>query len=159
MVEPALLRPGNWLHDRPVGCYCVITEVRRDGLRAERFQVSMYKPTQFDLFGIGIIPSNLTLMGFTPGSGGWSERCVKRASGEDVIAEGGKIAMGAVDCVSPASAGGGMHLVVADNNDGTFGWWVNEVYVCSFRYVHDLQNAFEDATGEKLEINMFGAKM
>jgi hypothetical protein len=51
-----------------------------------------------------------------------------------------------------------IHLVIVARDNNLFHWWVNEIFTDSFTYIHELQNAFQDATGILLELNLVGSK-
>jgi hypothetical protein len=129
MLDSTQLRPGNWLYDSQHGCYCTVSEVNHRVLRVERYPDLLYEPNLFKLSGIVILRDNLSLARFEPGKGNFHERTV-----------------------------GDRHMVVAPSGAAAYRWIVNEEFVKEIRYMHELQNSFEDTTGQLLELNMYGAK-
>ncbi|WP_155990254.1 hypothetical protein [Terrimonas ferruginea] len=129
MLDTTQLRHGNWLYDAQHGCYCIVSEVNRGMLKVKRYPALLYEPDLLKLRGIVIIRDNLSLAKFEPGKGNFHERTVSDK-----------------------------HLVIAPLENETYGWWVNEEFVKEIHYMHELQNAFEENTGQLLELNMYGAK-
>lgn len=128
MLSLTTLRPGNWLLDNTFGCYCSIITVSERFL-VERFKHGSYEPILFKLEGIPIIRDNLTLAQFN-------------LTPENLyVLEYNSIIM-----------------LIEPQSTKTFSWYVDREFIKDIQYVHELQNAYEDATGQTLELNMFGAK-
>ena len=129
MLAISQLRPGNWLFDLQQGCYCSVVEVKQGVVIVNSFSNPRYQPLISQLGGIKIISDNLTLGGFAPGAGNFYECKVDDK-----------------------------YIVIVPGGTYDYKWLVDGKLLTEVYYIHEWQNAFEDCTGKKLDINLYGAK-
>ena len=111
-----------------VGGHYCVVRLNSQKLVVESLAQGNYEPVLFKLKGIPIKRDNLSLAPFHP---------------RDSIYE---------------RTENGIHLVLAPLPNGFYKWWVNEAFIADIDDFHVLQNAFEDATGKLLELNLFGSR-